>query len=78
MDKSNPNNGYIKIHRSILEWQHWSEPNVVSVFLTLLLLANHKRGWWNGLRCERGETFVTINTICETTSLSKPTIIRIL
>ena len=78
MAKETQNNGFIKIHRNILDWQHWGEPNVVSVFLTLLLLANHKKGWWQGLKCGRGETFVTIDTLSNITKLSKPTIIRIL
>ena len=78
MAKEIGNNGFIKIHRSILEWQHWGEPNVATVFITLLLLANHKKGWWQGLRCGRGETFVTIDTLSNYTKLSRPTIIRIL
>lgn len=78
MAKETANNGFIKLHRNVLEWQHWGEPNVVVVFLTLLLLANHKKGWWQGLRCGRGETFVTIDTLCTYTKLSRPTIIRIL
>lgn len=78
MAKESANNGFIKLHRNVLEWQHWGEPNVVVVFLTLLLLANHKKGWWQGLRCGRGETFVTIDTLCNYTKLSRPTIIRIL
>ena len=78
MAKETQNNGFIKLHRNVLEWQHWGEPNVVVVFLTLLLLANHKKGWWQGLRCGRGETFVTIDTLCNYTKLSRPTIIRIL
>ena len=78
MAKESANNGFIKIHRSIMDWQHWGEPNVVVVFLTLLLNANHKRQWWQGLRCERGETFITIDTLAFITKLSRPTIIRIL
>ena len=78
MAQESANSGFIKLHRNVLEWQHWGEPNVVVVFLTLLLLANHKKGWWQGLRCGRGETFVTIDTLCNYTKLSRPTIIRIL
>jgi hypothetical protein len=78
MAKETANNGFIKIHRSIIDWQHWGEPNVVVVLLTLLLNANHKRQWWQGLRCERGETFITIDTLSYITKLSRPTIIRIL
>lgn len=34
------NEGWIKIHRRILEWEHFGEPSVVTVFLALLLLAD--------------------------------------
>ena len=78
MAKETANNGWICLHRAILDWQHWGEPNVTVVFLTLLLLANHKRKWWQGHRCERGETFATLDTLREYTKLSKPTIIRAL
>ena len=37
--------GWIKIHRKILEWQHFQEPNVLAVFMYLLLSANTKDGW---------------------------------
>lgn len=77
-ETANNGNGWICLHRSILDWQHWGEPNVTVVFLTLLLLANHKRKWWQGHRCERGETFATLDTLREYTKLSKPTIIRAL
>ena len=77
-ETANNGNGWICLHRAILDWQHWGEPNVVVVFLTLLLHANTKRKWWQGIRCERGETLVTIDTLRDKTKLSKPTIIRIL
>ena len=73
------NNGWICLHRSILEWEHWNEPNhVAKVFITLLLCANHQRKWWHGIRCERGETLVTVERLCDKTGLSKPTIIKAL
>ena len=77
-DNANNGNGWVCLHRSIIDWQHWGEPNVVVVFLTLLLHANAKRGWWQGIRCERGETLVTLDTLKDETRLSRPTIIRIL
>ena len=77
-ETANNGNGWICLHRAILDWQHWGEPNVVVVFLTLLLHANTRRKWWQGIRCERGETLVTIDTLRDETKLSKPTIIRIL
>ena len=33
-------NGWIKIHRTMLQWEHFNEPSVVTVFLALLLNAD--------------------------------------
>ena len=33
------NNGWIKMHRALLKWEHFKEPSVVTVFLALLLSA---------------------------------------
>jgi len=33
-------NGWIKIHRTMLQWEHFNEPSVVTVFLALLLSAD--------------------------------------
>ena len=33
------NNGWIKMHRALLKWEHFREPSVVTVFLALLLSA---------------------------------------
>ena len=74
MAKETANNGFIKIDRSILDWQHFGEPTVVVVFLYLLLKANHKNGWWQGLQCERGATFVGLRAIKEDTKLAINTV----
>ena len=74
MAKESANNGFIKIDRSILDWQHFGEPTVVVVFLYLLLKANHKNGWWQGLQCERGATFVGLRAIKEDTKLAINTV----
>lgn len=78
MAQKTENSGWICLHRSILDWEHFSEPNVLAVFEVLLLTANTRKGWWKGLQCGRGETFVSIEAISGYTSLSKPTIIKAL
>ena len=72
------NNGWICLHRSFREWQHYGEPSVMVVFIDLLLNANHKEGWWHGHKCERGATFRSIRSMSEDTTLSFHTIIRAL
>ena len=77
MAKETQNNGgWICLHRAMKDWQHFSEPSVVVVFLYLLLSVNTRDCWWHGLQCERGATFVGLRTIAEDTMLSINTIRR--
>ena len=50
--------GYIMLHRKILEWEWYTDTNVKVLFLHLILLANHEDKEWRGLTIKRGE-FVT-------------------
>ena len=70
--------GWIKIHRKIREWRHFGEPNVLAVFLDLLLTANTEPGWHGGMRVGRGQTCVTVSALCADLNLSRPTVIKIL
>ena len=40
-------NGWIKLHRNLLDWEWYSDIKVCRVFLHLLLTANFKDGNWN-------------------------------
>lgn len=71
-------NGYIKLNRSILDWQHYSESNYLIVFITLLLVANHSPRWWKGKRISRGQTMISVNSLSDICGLSKPTIVKVL
>ena len=68
------NEGWIKIHRQIKEWQHYQEPNVLLVWLDLLTSANTKDGWWRGRKIRRGELFTSVETIHQNTGLDVKTI----
>lgn len=50
--------GWIKIHRSVMTWEWWDDRNVRDVWLTILLLANHKDTRWHGKIIKAGQ-FVT-------------------
>lgn len=46
--------GFIKLHRSIVEWQWWEDINVRNLFIACLLQANHQDKNKGTLRIERG------------------------
>ena len=43
------NQGWIKIHRQILDWEWYDEPNTFRLFIHLLLKANHKPKKYRGV-----------------------------
>jgi len=52
------NTGWIKLHRSILEWEWWDDANTMRLFVYCLLMANHEEAKWHGTTIERG-SFIT-------------------
>ena len=51
-------NGFVKIHRSIIEWEWYDDHNTTRVFLHCLFMANWKDQRYRGKLIKRG-TFVT-------------------
>ena len=52
------NNGFIKLHRKFLNWQWYTEPNVMRVFLHLLLKATFKEFKWKEENISKGQVVV--------------------
>ena len=50
--------GWIKLHTKFLEWEWADDPNMVSLFIHLLLSACYKDCEWHGIKIKRGQ-FVT-------------------
>jgi len=48
-------NGWIKLHRKMLEWEWYNDSNTFRLFIHLLLLANHEKKRWRGIEINRGE-----------------------
>lgn len=57
--------GWIKLHRRITEWHHWSSPNVLATFIHLLTLANYEPKEWNGIVVQRGQLVTTQRGLAE-------------
>jgi len=69
------NSGWIKIHRKLLEWEWWDDPNVFRVFFFLLLSTNHLTKQWKGKTILKGQMLTSIATIAQQTKLT-PQMVR--
>lgn len=67
---NNSENGFIVLHRKLLEWEWFSDPKTLVVWIYLLFRANWKPNRWKGIEIGRGETLETIAGISRATGLS--------
>lgn len=64
------NQGWIKLHRSLLDWEWFDDANCTRLFLYCLLKANHKDQKWKGLEIKRGSFFTGLDTLKSETGLT--------
>ena len=64
------NEGWIKLHRSLLEWEWFTDSNTLHVFIYLLLKANIKDVKYKGFVVPKGSLVVTVSDIGNTLGLS--------
>ena len=64
------NNGWIKIHRKLLDWEWYDEPNTFRLFFHLLLKANHKPKKYRGVNIETGQVMTGFSLLAEQTGLT--------
>jgi len=70
--------GWIKLHRSMEDWEWYTAPNHVFVFVHLLMKANHEAGSWRGIKYERGDVLTSLDKLSTATGLTKQNIRTIL
>lgn len=63
-------NGFIKLYRSMMDWEWYQNANVMRVFLHLLLDANHKTKRWQGKEILPGQTVTSYQGISKKTGIS--------
>lgn len=64
------NEGFIFLHRKLLEWEWYSDLKVTRLFIHLLLKANHKPNKWQGIEVQRGEHITSFAKLSHDTKLS--------
>ena len=63
--------GFIKLHRQILEWEWYKDANTMRLFLHFLLKANHKEKKWQGHTINKGSFITSLDNLVIETGLSK-------
>lgn len=62
--------GWICLHRQMLEWEWYSDINTTRLFLHCLLKANHKEKRWQGKVIPRGSFITGRNVLADETGLT--------
>lgn len=62
--------GWIKIHKKMLQWEWFTDVNVAHLFVYLLLAANYEDRQWRGMTIERGQLVTSRDHLAQATGLS--------
>jgi len=63
--------GFISIHRKILDWEWYTDTNVKVLFLHLLITANYQDKNWRGVTIKRGQIVTGTLTLSEQLNLGR-------
>ena len=66
--------GWIKLHRKIIEWEWYQDSKMVHLFLHLVLIAQHKDTTYRGITLLKGQLITGRKKLSEQTGLSEQTI----
>lgn len=66
--------GWIKIHRKILDWSWYKEENMFHLFAHLLLNANREDKRWKGMIIKRGQLVTGRKELSVTTGISEQSV----
>ena len=62
--------GWIKLHRKMVDWEWYNDNNTKILFIHLLLTANHKEKNWQGHTILRGQKITSLEHLAKETNLS--------
>lgn len=62
--------GFIKLHRSLIDWEWFNDPNTFRLFVYCLLKANYTDAKWRGILVDRGTFITSLRNLSYGTGLS--------
>jgi hypothetical protein len=63
--------GWIKLHRKLLDWRWFNDVNMLKVFLYILLKSNHKKKSWKGVDILPGQMIFSRRKVSERLEISE-------
>lgn len=66
--------GWIKLHRGILDWEWADKPEMMALFIHLLCMANTEDHEWHGMKLYRGQIVTGRKELSRKTGISEQTI----
>jgi hypothetical protein len=63
-------NGFIKVYRSLVDWEWYGDINTTRLFLHLLMTVNYEEGKWQGKEIKRGQRVTSVEKLALETKLS--------
>lgn len=66
--------GWVKMHRSFLNWEWFDDVNMVKLFIYLILSANHKDGYHKGTLIKRGQLKTGLDSLSKSSNISLQTV----
>ena len=70
MTAENKEQGFIKVYRSMLQWEWWDDLNTWRLFMTILIMANWKDKKWHGKTIPRGSLWTSLKSLSKQSGLS--------
>lgn len=62
--------GWIKLHRSLIDWEWYSDRNAVLLLVHLLISVNHEDKKWRGILIKAGSMVLSWQTLAEGSKMS--------
>jgi len=63
--------GWIMLHRKIVNWEWYTDVNTFKLFVHLILYANHTAAKWRGIEVKRGELITRTASLSSSTGLTQ-------